>query len=153
MYKIETNIHEVALEVTKFINLSDDKGRVALEIAVYDAVALVSNRIQKIGESVSGSSMKNKGSVQKIGAYGFTHGTARKKRGLQTEHVDLTFTGDMMRAFQVLDVSGSEASAGFLSERESDKAGYMEDYYGEIFGLSDGEQTHIANVIVNELLK
>lgn len=141
------------MEIEKFLNLQDERGERALRIGVYDAVALVSSRIQQEGQTADGSTMHNKGTYGQIGAYGIRHGTARKKKGLQTDHVDLTYTGDLMRAFQVLDVSQTEASAGFLSKREADKAKKMEDYYGDIFGLSDVEQTNVADTIVNELLK
>lgn len=153
MYKLETNIREVSLEIVDFLNLqSGDRGMRALKIGIHDAVSLVSLRVQQQGETADGSTMHNKGNHGQIGAYGIRHGKARQKKGLQTEQVDLTYTGDLMRAFQVLDFSADEATAGFLSNSQSGKAKKMEDYYGDIFALSTSEQTDVADSIVNELM-
>lgn len=110
----------------------------ALRLTANDALAQVMHRVQQEGRGVAGQIISK--ASKKIDAYSAGHYKSRSKKGLQTGHIDLTFEGDLFRAWQVLSSNESEATIGFNEDKQADKAGYLEAYFGLIFGLTDDEK-------------
>jgi hypothetical protein len=152
MVRIETNLNEVALSLTEYLLDDDERSRRALMMGVHDAVGLISMRIQQDGQDAEGDVMTSD-SAKTEGAYSKPYARKRKAAGRQIAQVDLTMTGDLMRNFQVIDVSSKEATAGFLASKQGDKAEYLEAYYGPVFGLTKEEGTMVADVVVDELFR
>ena len=148
MLRVETNSKSVLLEVQQDLQAFHDKAEMALQRGVFGAVAMVSNRIKQNGTNTAGQAMQNKAGA---GAYSPQYAKYRQQKGRQTNKVDLWLTGDLSNAFQVISTEPMEATAGFLNEREANKAGYLEEYYGEIWGLSDDEQTDVRELILDEI--
>lgn len=95
------------------------------------------SRIQNGGQATNGSRLVTK-SKKRVGAYSEAWGAERASHGLQTAHVDLTFTGDMMDSYDSAKTGKQSAIIGFESVEESSKAGKMESLYGTpIFDVAD----------------
>lgn len=141
-------------------NLKAAEDRLA-RIAAFDALALVSQRIQNKGMGTNGR-ITSKASPKK-GAYSKAYGNKRAKKGFQTSYIDLTVTGDLMdRGFSVFRVpegwgagfSSTPGGAGVPSP--ADKSEYLEAYFGELFSLNNEEISIIAKAItkaVNDIVR
>ena len=148
--KIESNLGTTLLSLRNaFVNELPIATEKALRMAGMDAVVLVADRIQQKGSSVGGR-MTTK-SKKPDGVYSKGHKKARNKRNLQTDHVDLTYSGDLMRNWQLLSSDTKSAEIGFMNDSEADKAQYLEDYYGEIFALTKEEETIVTETFNSEL--
>ncbi|HRG02021.1 MAG TPA: hypothetical protein PKZ75_12965 [Bacteroidia bacterium] len=148
--KIESNLGTTLLSLKNaFVNDLPIVTEKALRLAGLDAVVLVADRIQQKGNSVSGR-MTTK-SKKPDGVYSKGHKKTRDKRNLQTSHVDLTFSGDLMRNWQLLSSDTKSAEIGFMNDSESDKAGYLEDYYGQIFALTKDEENAVIETFNSEI--
>ena len=148
--KIESNLGTTLLSLRNaFVNELPIATEKALRMAGMDAVVLVADRIQQKGNSVGGR-MTTK-SKKPDGVYSKGHKKARNKRNLQTVHVDLTYSGDLMRNWQLLSSDTKSAEIGFMNDSEADKAQYLEDYYGEIFALTKEEETIVTETFNSEL--
>ena len=148
--KIESNLGTTLLQLkAEFqtgLPIATEK---ALRMAGLDAVVLVADRIQQKGNSVSGR-MTTK-SKKPDGVYSKGHKKTRDKRNLQTSHVDLTLSGDLMRNWQLLSSDTKSAEIGFMNDSESDKAKYLEDYYGQIFALTKDEENTVIETFNSEI--
>lgn len=102
---------------------------------MFDLYAIVSERIQQKGLRTDGTP---------IGGYkGYAELTKamRKAKGLQTDFIDLTFTGDMLdRGFIPGPVGPQSWGLGFLNQLEADKMELNEMRFGEIITPSEAEQ-------------
>lgn len=153
---IQSNINEF-ISAQKMmlgeLGLSSDK---ILRQASFDLIVLISDRVQQRGENTSGDKMKTQ-SPYKAGAYSFDYAKyTRVKNGRQIDHVDLTFTGEMMDNFLPTSNGNNEYVVGFQGKSNSDKAEYNEAYYGTIFQASTEEITTIGEAIadnVNEIIR
>ncbi len=150
MVRLDTNANEFIVQVKNEFEQQTERVPVAMQAGIFSAVALVSNRIKQKGTNTAGETMHtNKGSS----AYSTGYAKVRAKKGRQTSKVDLYLTGDLSRAFQVIDHTATEATAGFLNDTESQKAGYLEEFYGEIWGLTSEEQKDVTEVILDEIFR
>lgn len=111
---------------------------------LFDLYALVSERIQQKGLRTDGTP---------IGGYrGYSEMSKelRKRKGLQTDFIDLTFTGDMMdRGLIVGPVSAHSWGMGFINQLEADKMELNEARFGEIITPSEEER----NIAEQDILK
>ncbi|GAA4464233.1 hypothetical protein GCM10023189_43240 [Nibrella saemangeumensis] len=106
------------------------------------AVQEVAGRIQMRGENTAGQLMQTK-SQQTIGRYSRTHGQRRQQAGLTTSIVNLTFTGDMMESFTAMpDATG--VGVGFASDAMSERADYIEAYFGTAFQPTQAEEQFLS---------
>ncbi len=148
--KIESNLGTTLLQLkAEFqtgLPIATEK---ALRMAGMDAVVLVADRIQQKGNSIGGR-MTTK-SKKPDGVYSKYHKKARDKKNLQTSHVDLTFSGDLMRNWQLLSSDTKSAEIGFMNDSEADKAQYLEDYYGQIFALTKDEENTVIETFNSEI--
>ncbi len=154
--RVETNFKlvEKAL-LKKLANLSDaDK---ILRTAMFDATALIVNRVQQDGENAEGQKMVSKAKIKK-GAYSEKYSEFRTRKGRETDHIDLTFTGDMINSFLPEPINkgygiGFRGGNGKLSY--DTLVSYNELRFGLVFVLSDSEKTFIRGLIaknINEAL-
>jgi hypothetical protein len=92
------------------------------------------------GRGTEGVIMTTKSRV-KIGRYGAWHGGNRRRRGLQTDVVNLEYTGKMMNDYGVINKSRTSIGIGFKSDSESEKMEENEKIYG--FVIADVEDAFI----------
>lgn len=112
----------------------------AMDVAAETITNNVKQRIQVNGAATNGSILMTRSDKQ-LGNYSYGHGMARKRIGLQYNHVDLTITGDLMKSYSVINKSTEDVSVGFDDKSESEKASWMEDLYKTpIFNVSDMEK-------------
>lgn len=105
-----------------------------------EAVRLIKQRVQQRGESAEGTKLVT-GSRTPIGAYGQRQGLARQARGLQTRYQDLTFTGEMMRDFNLVSLRNKLLEVGFQDSLQADKMEEVEALHGvDIMTVSDEEE-------------
>lgn len=151
--RIESNLGTTLLSIkNSFVNDLPIATEKALRMAGLDARNIVADRIQQRGESVSGKMVTK--SKNADGVYSKSHKKTRDRRNFQTSFVDLTMDGDLMNTSQGWDLQSSDsksAEVGFRSETQSDKAGYLEDYYGEIFSLTKDEEETVVETFNSEL--
>lgn len=152
MFRIQTNAEQVLLELMEDVRRVETNMYSHLRAAALDATVLVAHRVQQQGKNAEGSRMRTR-SVLKNGAYSQGHAKRRSERGRQTEHVDLTLEGDLMRNWGPIDITDTSATVGFTDNRQADKAEYLEAYYGPIFELSSDEQEQVAGGLEDNILK
>lgn len=85
-------------------------------------------------------------STKTLGRYSYGHGTKRSKRGLQTAKVDLSFTGEMISSFNLLDIARYSVSVGFQNERAAEIAEYNAERFGAAFPLGDQEESEVTEI-------
>lgn len=151
--RIESNLGTTLLSMKNaFVNDLPIATEKALRLAALDARNIVAHRIQQQGESVSGKMVTKYKNAD--GVYSKGHKKTRDRRNFQTSFVDLTMDGDLMNTDQGWDLQSSDsksAEVGFRSQTQSDKAGYLEDYYGEIFSLRQDEEETVIETFNSEL--
>lgn len=148
MIQLVGNTKEVAGRILDKIDDLED-AEIILNGAVFDVFADMKERIQQRGEKSDGGKMRYVPKASKKpsllegasdSAYSPRYSKKRKKKGRQTDHVDLTMTGDMMdRAFTVIPLSKNEIGIGFQDDENFDKAQFNEERYGKIFMNTDEE--------------
>jgi hypothetical protein len=78
---------------------------------------------------------------------GVTYKELRELRGLQTEYVDLQFTGELFESLQI-GVRSGKLVFGFTNPQRSKVAGYLEDKYGKrIFIMSAKERQEAIDIM------
>jgi hypothetical protein len=142
----------VANELKKLKILSDPApvNRV-LRILALDSADMVSNRIQQKGQDSAGVKMKTK-SPEKFGAYSKAYGKKRQRKGFQTNHIDFTVEGDLWSAWKVLPINNRSIGVGFTGQ-EIEKAGWLEDMFGDVFVLTKEEEADILELATFEVNK
>lgn len=145
--RLSTNIHEVITRETAMFQQLIDSDKVLREVAL-DAVALISNRIQQEGKKSDGTKIKTK-AKSKFGAYSKSWGKSRNRNGRQTDHIDLTNTGDMMGDFLPIPTGENEYGVRFSGNAE--KADYLEEYFGDIFLPTEEEEEFIVDSLTKKL--
>lgn len=127
--KIESNLASVIQNLSFKITSLEDADKL-FRTAAFDSVALISDRVQQDGLKTNDTPIKS--------FYSAGYGKKRRKAGLQTQFIDLTFSGDMMGDFIPATIIGGWA-AGFRGEKASQKADWNEERFGTIFNLSTDE--------------
>jgi hypothetical protein len=135
--KIESNLSSVIQNLSFKINSLEDSDKL-FRTAAFDSVALISDRVQQDGLKTNDTLIKS--------FYSKGYGQKRRKNGLQTQFVDLTFSGDMMGDFVPAPIIGGWA-AGFRSQKQGDKADWNEERFGTIFNLSADELSTVTKGI------
>lgn len=139
LLRLQNNLNNIAIVTTEK----------ALRIAGLDAEVLVRDRVQQSGDSTVGR-MRTK-SLTGNGIYSKFHYLQRQKKGLQNSFVDLTFNGDLWLSWRLLYSDNKVAEIGFNNQTQGDKATYLEDYYGEIFGLTNDERNTVIETFKEEI--
>ncbi len=139
--KIESNLASVMQNIQIDLTSLKDADKLFRQ-AAFDSVALISDRVQQDGLKTNETPIKS--------FYSLAYGKKRRKEGLQTQYVDLTFDGDMMDDFTAAQ-SGNEYHAGFRSEKQGQKADWNEQRFGTIFNLSGKETKTVVGGILNKV--
>lgn len=113
-----------------------------LRQAAFDTVALVTDRVQQDGLKANNSPIQS--------FYSAKYGQRRRRKGLQTQYVDLTFSGDMLDDFLPAPL-GNEFVVGFKSEKQGHIAAFNEQRFGVVFNLSSSESDVIIKGILNKI--
>lgn len=109
-----------------------------LRVALTNLHALISERVQIFGQLTNG---------QRILGYSTGWEKVRKANGRQTGHVDLTFSGDMFRNFNIYPIRNG-FGLGFSSKAEYDKMEWLTDQKGEFILPSESEKELAAKDIL-----
>ena len=144
---LSTNINEVINRETAMFQQVIDADKVLREVAL-SAVAYMSNRIQQEGKKSDGTKLKTK-AKEKFGAYSKSWGKERSKKH-QTDYIDLTYSGDMMMDFLPIPIGENEYGVGFRG-KNSQKADYLEEYFGDIFLPTEEEEEFIVESLNKKL--
>lgn len=134
--KIESNLSSVIQNLSFKINSLEDADKL-FRTAAFDSVALISDRVQQSGLKTNETPIRSHAWTSKS-FYSKEYAKTRKRKGLQTQFVDLTFSGDMMGEFIPAPIIGGWA-AGFRTQKQGDKADFNEQRFGTIFNLSSDE--------------
>lgn len=130
-------------QISIFNELKDvDK---VLRTALLDSLSLIKSRIQQDGLNSQESN---------IGTYSKTWATFRKSRGRQTDHVDLTLEGTLMRNFSIIPDGNNALGIGFTSDTEAKKASDNEKRFNaKIFDLSSDELAFVEQEINKKVVQ
>jgi len=164
--KYNSTLEYIAANRQRFADLFNAEK--VLRQAAFDSKALVQSRVQQRGQlsnlaligggKYSGRVIKpafgkartfaNKRQLKSItGKEGYAQ--LRQKVGRQIAYIDLTFSGDMCKAFIVSPGKGSY-SVGFTND-QARIAGFNEKRFGRVFGLSDGEYNQVRSIIESKI--
>lgn len=138
--QFKTNLAEVIADIRELqsdVKRLDAATEVALDWFAADMAVEVVDNVKQRGQATDGTILNTK-SGRPIGRYSQRHGTARQISGRQTLIVDLSFTGDMWRSWNVIESRPGFRGVGFMNDTANDKADSLETYYGKtIFVPSD----------------
>lgn len=137
--KVTTNAVDVLSDMVKQLNRIENITPYNLEMAAETGRDSVVDRIQNQGVNSAGEAMESS-SAKKLGRYSYSHGRRREKRGLKTNIVNLTYTGEMVDSFRLLDRSPKEVTVGFDAQGAADIAGYNAERFGVSFNMNDSEE-------------
>lgn len=153
MITIESNMAQVAFKLqTQIEEIESNLGLYLLE-AASDGMVAVAHRIQHEGKNTAGQVMRTK-SPRSIGAYSRAYAQyQRLKKGRQTNIVDFTMEGDLMRNYNIIKAEAKEVIVGFLDAGMAEIAGYLEAYFGQAWYLSEAEQKLIVNKFNSQIKK
>jgi hypothetical protein len=116
-----------------------------LRTGVSDLFAQVSERVQQNGRGTDGALIGG-------GVYSKGHARARRKQGRQTSYIDLTLSGDLLdRGFIVGPAPAGGWGLGWANTLSADKAGWLEDYFGDIFKPSKAEKDQAFGYILQDI--
>lgn len=150
--RIESNMNQVLQSL--IIKLDDGfsiETEKALRLAGNDALAMVQDRVQQQGEGVNGKIQTK--SSKRYGAYSKYYGKYRDTKGHQTGFIDFTLNGDLWRSWQILNSTPTIVEIGFNQSSQSDKAEYLEAYFGPIFELNREEEQKVLATFEQEFEK
>jgi hypothetical protein len=151
MFRIESNLAQVAIKLqTNIRRVEANWSQHLLEVAA-DGMTLVAHRIQQQGKNTGGEVMRTK-SPRSIQAYSRAAGLLRRKKGRQTDHIDFTLEGDLMRNYNIISHTAKEVVVGFLDRGMAEIAGYLEAYFGPAFYLSESEQRFLSLKLRDKVL-
>lgn len=147
-----SNTEEAFKELNTGLIMLSDSDKI-LKRAVFNNLAQIKRRIQNKGNSSSGKKIGNYKGTQNKTKSGKLTGWARirQEEGRQTKYIDLTFSGDLMRTYVVLPIDENTLALGWTNEKEYKIAGYLENRYGDIFGLSKKELREFVEDVNKEI--
>lgn len=127
--KYSSNLRQITQKLIRQLKVIAASDKIQRQ-AAFDAQSLVLSRVQQQGRNASG---------QQMGRYSSAYAKVRSKKGRQSSYKDLTFSGDMIRDFQVDPIGRNSYGVGFGSRLQGDKARYNEAREGLVFELTDDE--------------
>jgi len=143
MIRLETNVEQVVTVLFSQLDALRDTDKLLREAAL-DATALITERVQQRGELANGGKIGG-------GSYSPGYKRYRAKEGLQTSHIDLTLSGQLMDSFTVSGDGERGYVVGFSSVPQGQKAEWQEAYFGKIFILSPNESEQVLEIIRKKL--
>ena len=111
-------------------------------------------RIHNDNKDVSGGSITFKPSrkTPRQGAYSRAYAKKRVSKGRQTSKVDFSFTGKLSKEFQAAAISGGWG-VGFLTSYGSNLHGWLEDKFGNVWGITLSDKQAIERIVSKEIKK
>jgi hypothetical protein len=110
-----------------------------------DVAASNVSRIHNDGKAVDGSS---------IGSYSPEYSNHRKKKGRQTNYVDLSFTGKLSKEFLPDSVGTNEIGVGFLTPYGAELSEHLEEKYRKkIWGVTQEDERVAQEIAKKEVRK
>lgn len=103
---------------------------------------IIRKRTQDEGRDRNGQPMK---------PYSKSYAARRKKTGRSVRPVNLTWTGDMWRAFAVVERDSTRNVLGFLTGAQQQKAGWLLKTR-DFLGLSPAEEKELADLLTAALV-
>jgi hypothetical protein len=141
---MESNLNSVVSNILGKLNSISDPDKVLRSSAI-DTVALISDRIQQQGLKSNGTPIKS--------FYSFEYSQKRRRNGLQTQYIDLTFTGDMLADYTVVSDGSDSFVAGFRSDKSAQKADFNEQRFGIVFHASKEELDILKEGVLESVKK
>lgn len=152
MFKIESNLAQVAIKLqTNIRRVEAHWSQHLLEVAA-DGMVLVAHRIQQEGRNTRGEVMRTK-SPRALQAYSRAAALLRRKKGRQINHIDFTMEGDLMRNYNIIRSGAREVVVGFLDNGMAEIAGYLEAYFGAAFYLADSEMRLVMDKLRQQIVR
>ncbi|MBN8824457.1 MULTISPECIES: hypothetical protein [unclassified Spirosoma] len=158
MFKFDetTAIADILAAQQTVLRIEQARPRIAQDTAQH-AVNLVRDRIQLRGQNADGDPMISS-SPKRTGRYSERYGKIRQQEGLRTDLINLTFTGELLNSssWAVLENDIDEFGGGFLNDDMSQRADYLEDYFGPVFIMSGEEQQESTDYFteqINDLMR
>ncbi|CAN5250873.1 hypothetical protein BH09BAC4_BH09BAC4_28180 [soil metagenome] len=142
MFKLDTGTTLADLRaLQEALQKVDDRRLTVAKATAQYAANDVRERIQLRGQNSAGETMLTS-SVKKVGRYSESHGKVRQKEGLTTSIINLTFSGELLNgdSWTVIPDGEDGYGAGFREANMSERAGYMEDLFGDVFNMSPDEE-------------
>jgi hypothetical protein len=149
-YTITGNYKQQLNEVREKIDALSDNANV-LRTAGLTAVAIILNRNQQKGAGSDGRARRSR-AKKTTGAYSAGHAKRRRQQGRQIATVDLNFSGDTQRSFDIISANANSVEIGFLNDRAAQIAEYNEAYYGTTYELSAAEEKAVVDGAIEEIL-
>jgi len=131
------------------ISAINEGRRKAIKTVSLQAVEMITDRVQQEGKASSGRKM-----AKYSAAYALVRskGKAKGQSGsLQTAHVDLTVTGQMMNNLKVIKTGTRAAKIGFSNKEAQDKANNTTNLKGTWIKPTKGEQAEIREAFADVL--
>lgn len=125
--------------IQKMEDIDDDLDTIVGLIVDEEFPFLVKGQLAD-GETMSGATIQD--------SYSPSYARRRKKQGLQTNYVDLYFTGEFYEGLKVVD-SGSE----YYLESDVEYFDHIMNRYGGILGLQKDNMKLLKQRIIFEILK
>jgi hypothetical protein len=174
------NVDEFIVNVNNLINGISQRLPSTMQVIGSDAIAVIKTRIQQRGESADGSRFpgystkevpsfffegKGKRKLKKD-SFGETilqqndflsYKQWREENGLQTDYVDMTFTGEMMRSLKIIEQGntpdGYAVKIAGGTEEGDQKFDWNSKRYGDVLRVSKEEEEIFAQTLDSELQK
>lgn len=115
-----------------------------LRILAQSALVKIKDRIQQKGKDSKNTNLKT---------YSLGYKKVRRQKGLNISFVDLTFTGQMMNALNVIIKSTKEVGVGWLNNSMAQRAEANEKRYGQVFELTQDELDELQKELELEVNK
>jgi hypothetical protein len=152
--KIESNTDAVIKKLIGKLGVLSEKEKILKE-AMFDASALITGRVQQEGLNAKGEKMKSSSKKKgRVGSYSKEYGEFRVRKGFQVDHIDLTYSGDLINSFSVQPIIGGYG-IGFRGGNGKitydDLATYNEDRFGKVFKLTTEEAEFIKGKIIKQI--
>lgn len=132
------------IKLTAKLQSLDQSDALLREVAT-TMLAETRERIHEAGKNASGGN---------IGTYKKSYLQWRMENGYKTSgsNVKLFLTGQMQNDYKVVPQSKTKYGLGFSNAFNGDKAGWAEEKYGKIYGLTPAEEEMVQN-ICDEFIK
>ena len=123
--------------------------RIAVSLATSNT-----NRIHNESKDLSGAEITYKPSrkTPQQGAYSKGYAKLRRAKGKQINKVNLSFTGKLSTEFMASEIAGGWG-VGFISSSTGDLRKFLEDKYGDLWGISTKDRQAIERILSKVIKK
>ena len=147
MFKLDTGTTLADLRaLQEALQRVDDRRLTIVKATAQYAANDVRERIQLRGQNSAGDLMLTS-SAKRVGRYSASHGTVRQKEGLRTDIINLTLSGELLNgdSWTAMPDDTDGWGGGFRDNAMNERAGFLEEEFGEIFNMSPDEEEAAIN--------